>query len=127
MGVAVRLVQGKMLLPFYDVFDEQRYFEPAKEQELVTVRGQRVAITVCEDAWNDKGYWPRRRYAVDPVERLMEGWTGDGVKVILNISASPFWEGKREERRGMLGGAGAAAWGDCGYGESGGGERQFGV
>ncbi len=102
-GGAVRLVQGKMLLPFYDVFDEQRYFEPAKEQELVTVRGQRVAITVCEDAWNDKGYWPRRRYAVDPVERLMEGWVGDGVKVILNISASPFWEGKRAVRREMLG------------------------
>ena len=102
-GGAVRLVQGKMLLPFYDVFDEQRYFEPAKEQELVTVRGQRVAITVCEDAWNDKGYWPRRRYAIDPVERLMEGWTGDGVKVILNISASPFWEGKRAVRREMLG------------------------
>ena len=52
-------MQQKMLLPFYDVFDEQRYFEPAAEQSLVLVKGKPVAITICEDAWNDKMFWPR--------------------------------------------------------------------
>jgi NAD+ synthase (glutamine-hydrolysing) len=99
----VKAIQQKMLLPFYDVFDEQRYFEPAVEQKLTSVGDTPVAISVCEDAWNDKGFWPRRRYSVDPIERLMEVWSGDGVRVILNISASPFWQGKREVRREMLG------------------------
>ena len=49
----IRFVQQKMLLPFYDVFDEQRYFEPARQQSLTVVKGQAVAITICEDAWND--------------------------------------------------------------------------
>ena len=103
----VTAVQQKMLLPFYDVFDEQRYFEPAQEQALAVIeiagREYTVAITVCEDAWNDKGYWPRRRYAVDPVERLMEAWPGAGPRIILNLSASPFCQGKRAVRREMLG------------------------
>ena len=101
-------VQQKMLLPFYDVFDEQRYFEPAAAQELARVEiangSATVAVTVCEDAWNDKGFWPRRRYAVDPVERLMESWKPeDGPRIILNLSASPFWQSKRAVRRQMLG------------------------
>jgi NAD+ synthase (glutamine-hydrolysing) len=110
---AVRAVQTKMLLPFYDVFDEQRYFEPAEEQRLATlrVRGEEVpvAVTICEDAWNDKGFWPRRLYAVDPVERLMESWSGQRAelagkpRVILNLSASPYWKGKRAVRQEMLG------------------------
>ena len=104
-----RLLQQKTLLPFYDVFDEQRYFEPAATQHLVAVKNQTLAITVCEDAWNDKGFWPRRRYAVDPVERLMQSWpetspeAGKQTRIILNISASPFWQGKRAVRRDMLG------------------------
>ena len=106
----VRLLQGKMLLPFYDVFDEQRYFEPACAQQLTTIptaAGEMpVAISVCEDAWNDKGYWPRRLYAVDPIERLMEGWDARFAgrpRVILNISASPYWRDKRAVRAEMLG------------------------
>ena len=103
-----RFVQQKMLLPFYDVFDEQRYFEPALEQELTCVDDQPVAITICEDAWNDKGFWPRPMYQVDPVDELMREWKQQPVEVtgkqriILNISASPFWRGKREVRRKML-------------------------
>ncbi len=98
-------VQQKRLLPFYDVFDEQRYFEPAASQRLATVRGRTIAITICEDAWNDKGFWPERRYAVDPIQELMEQWPagGDAPRLILNISASPFWRGKREVRERMLG------------------------
>ncbi len=99
----VKAIQQKMLLPFYDVFDEQRYFEPAARQSLTSVGDEPIAISVCEDAWNDKGFWARRVYSVDPIERLMEQWTGDGTRVILNISASPFWQGKREVRREMLG------------------------
>lgn len=104
----LQFVQQKMLLPFYDVFDEQRYFEPATQQALTCLGGEPLAITICEDAWNDKGYWPRQMYSVDPVERLMEQWErqptdlAGGARIILNISASPFWEGKPEVRQRML-------------------------
>jgi NAD+ synthase (glutamine-hydrolysing) len=106
-GGEVLHVQQKMLLPFYDVFDEQRYFEPATSQTLALVPTAKgpvpVAFTICEDAWNDKGFWPRRNYSVDPVEELMRQWKTDDAKIIVNISASPFWRGKRELRREMLG------------------------
>jgi NAD+ synthase (glutamine-hydrolysing) len=107
-GGKVSFLQQKMLLPFYDVFDEQRYFEPAAQQSLTTVNGEPLAITICEDAWNDKGFWPRRLYAVDPVDDLMRQWAtlpdplAVHPRLILNISASPFWCGKRELRRDML-------------------------
>jgi NAD+ synthase (glutamine-hydrolysing) len=106
-GGEVRFVQQKMLLPFYDIFDEQRYFEPAASQTLTTLKGEPLAITVCEDAWNDKGFWPRRLYAVDPVDELMRRWElepGNSAhpRIVLNISASPFWRGKRLLRRNML-------------------------
>jgi NAD+ synthase (glutamine-hydrolysing) len=108
-GGKVSFVQQKMLLPFYDVFDEQRYFEPAQQQSLAILDGQPLAITICEDAWNDKGFWPRRLYAIDPVDELMRQWAtlpdplAVHPRVILNISASPFWCGKRDLRRNMLG------------------------
>jgi NAD+ synthase (glutamine-hydrolysing) len=104
----VSFVQQKMLLPFYDVFDEQRYFEPGTEQTLTCVEGQPLAITICEDAWNDKGFWPRQMYPVDPVEGLMTQWEarqkelGVRQKIILNISASPYWQGKPQVRQSML-------------------------
>jgi NAD+ synthase (glutamine-hydrolysing) len=104
----VSFVQQKMLLPFYDVFDEQRYFEPAGEQMLTCVGGEPLAITVCEDAWNDKGFWPRQMYPVDPVEALMKQWAtqpkelAGQQRIILNISASPYWRGKPQVRQSML-------------------------
>jgi NAD+ synthase (glutamine-hydrolysing) len=104
----IKFVQQKMLLPFYDVFDEQRYFEPAKKQALTVVKGQAVAITICEDAWNDKMFWPRQMYLVDPIDELMRQWAVlpqplSGHRLILNISASPFWHGKLEVRQRMIG------------------------
>ncbi len=107
-GGEIKFVQEKMLLPFYDVFDEQRYFEPARKQALAVVKGQAVAITVCEDVWNDKLFWPRQMYPVDPIEELMRQWEVlpqplSGHRLIVNISASPFWHGKRELRRRMIG------------------------
>jgi len=104
----IAFVQQKMLLPFYDVFDEQRYFEPGTSQSLTMVAGQPVAITICEDAWNDKGFWPRQLYSVDPVDALMNQWQSQAVqldghpRLILNISASPFNQGKSQVRQRML-------------------------
>ena len=94
----VAFIQSKMLLPTYDVFDEMRNFAPAKSQELFSFCGNRMALTICEDAWNDKQFWPKRLYSVDPVEALIQA----GGNFVLNISASPFWIGKRELRRDML-------------------------
>ncbi len=91
-------LQSKMLLPTYDVFDEMRNFAPAKSQELFNLCGNRMALTICEDAWNDKLFWPKRLYPLDPVESLIRA----GGNFVLNISASPFWIGKRELRRDML-------------------------
>jgi NAD+ synthase (glutamine-hydrolysing) len=107
-GGEIRFIQQKMLLPFYDVFDEQRYFEPAQQQALTVVKGQAVAITICEDAWNDKMFWPRQMYPVDPIDELMRQWAAlpqplSAHRLILNISASPFWHGKLEVRRQMIG------------------------
>ncbi len=94
----VAFIQSKMLLPTYDVFDEMRNFAPAKSQELFSFCGNRMALTICEDAWNDKYFWRRQLYQVDPVDRLIHA----GGNFVLNISASPFWIGKRELRRDML-------------------------
>ena len=79
----------KMLLPFYDVFDDQRYFAPAEKQHLCHFSGKRMALTICEDTWNDKNFWPQRLYPVDPIEDIMRQKT----TILLNISASPFWHG----------------------------------
>jgi NAD+ synthase (glutamine-hydrolysing) len=92
------LEQHKRLLPFYDVFDEQRYFAAAKSQQVVELDGVRLAVTICEDAWNDKNFWPRRLYAVDPVEELMR----QNPALHINLSSSPFWHSKRALRRQML-------------------------
>src|ERR1700691_1553780 len=94
----IAFVQSKMLLPTYDVFDEMRNFAPAKRQELFPFCGNRMALTICEDAWNDKLFWPKRLYTVDPIEALVRA----GGNFVLNISSSPFWIGKRELRRDML-------------------------
>src|SRR5947209_5222619 len=98
MDGKIAFVQSKMLLPTYDVFDEMRNFAPAKKQELFPFCGNRMALTICEDAWNDKQFWVKRLYTVDPVEALIQA----GGNFVLNISASPFWIGKRELRRDML-------------------------
>jgi NAD+ synthetase len=92
------LEQHKRLLPFYDVFDEQRYFAASKPQQVVELDGVRLAITICEDAWNDKNFWPRPLYRVDPMEELMH----QHPALHINLSSSPFWHGKRALRREML-------------------------
>lgn len=98
MDGKIAFIQSKMLLPTYDVFDEMRNFAPAKSQQLFPFCGNRMALTICEDAWNDKQFWSKRLYTVDPVESLIH----EGGNFVLNISASPFWIGKREFRRDLL-------------------------
>jgi NAD+ synthase (glutamine-hydrolysing) len=86
--------QRKILLPNYDVFDEARYFHPASSQQIWEFAGRRIALVICEDAWNDKQYWPRQRYSRDPVEELM----ALGGELIITVNASPFNMGKRQQR-----------------------------
>jgi NAD+ synthase (glutamine-hydrolysing) len=94
----ILLEQHKRLLPFYDVFDEQRYFAPAHEQKIATLDGLRLGISICEDAWNDKNFWSQRLYKIDPMEELMKLHPD----LHINLSSSPFWHGKRLVRRQML-------------------------
>ncbi|MBM3726930.1 MAG: NAD+ synthase [Acidobacteria bacterium] len=94
-GGQVLFQQTKMLLPTYDVFDEGRYFLPAERQELLRLDGRAVALTICEDAWNDKQFWERRLYQRDPVAELREA----GAGMLLSINASPYHMGKRALRR----------------------------
>lgn len=87
----------KTLLPTYDVFDEDRYFEPGCGGEVFTVAGRRVGITICEDIWTER-YLPRALYEVELVRGLVE----KGAELIVNLSASPFSLGKSETRREMV-------------------------
>jgi NAD+ synthase/NAD+ synthase (glutamine-hydrolysing) len=89
----------KTLLPTYDVFDEDRYFEPAPEPSILELNGLRLGISICEDVWNDRDFWQRRRYHHDPIEVLTER----GAQAIINLSASPFTVGKQQLREDMLG------------------------
>jgi NAD+ synthase/NAD+ synthase (glutamine-hydrolysing) len=88
----------KALLPTYDVFDEDRYFEPFRGPQLLSVRGVRVGISICEDVWNDRDFWKRRRYHHDPIQELVRA----GAQAIVNLSASPFSVGKHHRREEML-------------------------
>ncbi|MEO8257251.1 MAG: NAD+ synthase [Acidobacteriota bacterium] len=89
----------KALLPTYDVFDEDRYFEPFHGPQLLELGGQRLGISICEDVWNDRDFWKRRRYHHDPIDELLHA----GAQAIVNLSASPFSAGKRRLREQMLG------------------------
>ena len=122
-GGQVRFVQSKMLLPTYDVFDETRYFAPAAQQKVLPFGGKQLALTICEDIWNDKQFWKKRLYnrdavkesgqssdqpnfgpngpglySRDPVEELVE----QGANILINVSASPYFIGKRRFRGEML-------------------------
>ena len=94
-GGRVIFRQTKMLLPTYDVFDEARYFVPGESQSVFTLDGMPVALTICEDAWNDKQFWERPLYRRDPVEELAHA----GAKILISINASPYHMGKRAQRR----------------------------
>ncbi len=88
----------KTLLPTYDVFDEDRYFEPATENLPVEFNGRKLGLTICEDVWNDEDYWPERRYRRNPAIELANA----GAEALFNISASPWCLGKNQTRHAML-------------------------
>ena len=95
---AVGHAYHKTLLPTYDVFDEDRYFEPAHGPQILDLKGCRLGISICEDVWNDRDFWKRRRYHQDPIEILSKA----GAQAIVNLSASPFNVGKQTLREDML-------------------------
>ena len=107
---AVLLENGKLgtrfrkcLLPTYDVFDEDRYFEPTQGPEILEWNGWKLGITICEDVWNDRDFSQRRRYHTDPIETL----AASAPHCVINLSASPFTAGKQQLREDMLGGIAA--------------------
>jgi NAD+ synthetase len=89
---------AKTLLPTYDVFDEDRYFEPGATTTPMTFKGVRLGVTVCEEVWNDATFWPRQLYARDPIADLAAA----GTDLFVNISSSPFTMGKAALRRDMV-------------------------
>jgi NAD+ synthase (glutamine-hydrolysing) len=89
----------KSLLPTYDVFDEDRYFEPASRVEPFYVHGKKIGVTICEDIWTEH-YLPRPLYDVEPVRSLME----QGAEIIVNVSSSPFTLHKPAIRYEMVAG-----------------------
>jgi NAD+ synthase (glutamine-hydrolysing) len=97
-GGRVLLQQNKSLLPIYDVFDEARYFDPAQATSIVPFHGERLGISICEDAWTDPELWLRPPYDSDPIAALAEA----GATILINISASPFWAGKEGTRYRLL-------------------------
>lgn len=78
--------RNKSLLPTYDVFDEDRYFDPASSNSPIEFNGYRIGLTICEDAWNDSDFWPERRYGRDPIEHLIK----EKCDFIINVAASPW-------------------------------------
>jgi len=93
-----RAVARKILLPTYDVFDEDRYFEAGDKVGSVRIAGKRVGVTICEDIWNDEDLWPERRYRIDPVRELAK----KGMDLLINLSASPWNIGKENVRYRLL-------------------------
>ncbi|MBD3883877.1 NAD+ synthase [Phormidium tenue FACHB-886] len=94
----VQQIFHKQLLPTYDVFDEERYFEPGKTSCCFTLDGVQIGVTICEDVWNDEAFWGQRNYRVNPIAELAE----QQIDLIVNLSASPYNVGKQGLREAML-------------------------
>jgi NAD+ synthase (glutamine-hydrolysing) len=90
--------RAKTLLPTYDVFDEDRYFQPASENKPVKFNSGKIGLTICEDIWNDEDFWPERRYRSNPPVKLAKA----GAQILFNVSASPWHLGKNRTRFEML-------------------------
>ncbi|MEM9507579.1 MAG: NAD+ synthase [Cyanobacteria bacterium P01_E01_bin.35] len=97
-GGEVKQIFHKRLLPTYDVFDEDRYFEPGYEANYFTLDKIKIGVSICEDLWNDEQFWGKRSYQVNPIEELAQL----GVDLIVNLSASPYTVGKQKLREAML-------------------------
>lgn len=91
----VEKIVSKALLPNYDVFDEYRYFEPARKFEIVEFKGERIALTICEDIWDIE---QDPMYVVNPMDELAK----QKPTLMVNIAASPFDYNHAEERRKVM-------------------------
>jgi NAD+ synthase (glutamine-hydrolysing) len=94
----IQQIFHKRLLPTYDVFDENRYFQAGDSSNYFTVNNYRVGVTICEDLWNDEEFWGKRQYAANPIAEL----AAQNVDIVVNLSASPFTVGKQQLREKML-------------------------
>ncbi len=94
----VERIARKCLLPTYDVFDEDRYFEPAEAPTILEIGGRRIGVTICEDVWNDPHFAPRMLYHFDPVAWLAR----EKVEIMVNLSASPWHHQKGHVRQKLI-------------------------
>ncbi len=94
----VQQVFHKQLLPTYDVFDENRYFQPGESSNHFQIGDYRVGVTICEDLWNDEEFWGKQQYLVNPIAELAR----QSVDLVVNLSASPYSVGKQQLREAML-------------------------
>ena len=101
----IKKVFHKRLLPTYDVFDEDRYFEPGKQSNFFELTSSKqntkpikIGVTVCEDLWNDEEFWGRRSYEENPIHDLVK----HDIDLVINLSASPYSIGKQKVREAML-------------------------
>ncbi len=97
-GGKVEKIFHKRLLPTYDVFDEDRYFEPGYQSNAFSLNSLKIGVTICEDLWNDELFWGKRTYEINPIEDLVQL----GVGLIVNLSASPYSVSKQKLREEML-------------------------
>lgn len=95
----IKQIFHKRLLPTYDVFDEDRYFESGKSSKLFEWGNIRLGVTICEDLWNDEDFWGKRSYTVNPIAELVN----QGANLIVNLSASPYRLQKQPLRESLLG------------------------
>jgi NAD+ synthase (glutamine-hydrolysing) len=97
-GGKVEQLARKCLLPTYDVFDEDRYFEPAESPSVIEIGGRRIGVTICEDIWTDPQFAPRNLYHFDPVRWLAV----QKVDLMVNLSASPWHHQKGHVRQKIV-------------------------
>ena len=102
-GGAIQQIFHKRLLPTYDVFDDDRYFEPGRQSNSFSLDNDgspfKIGVTICEDVWNEQEFWGKRTYEANPTEDL----AGSEVELIVNLSGSPYSVGKQKLREAMLG------------------------
>ena len=102
VGGEIRDIRFKTLLPTYDIFDEYRYFEPNNKFDVIEFRGKRIALTICEDLWDDQPventFARSKLYPVSPMEKLVK----QQPDIVINISASPFAASKIHDRKKVM-------------------------
>ncbi len=94
----VQKIFHKRLLPTYDVFDENRYFQAGASSNYFELQNYKIGVTICEDLWNDEEFWGKKQYLANPIAEL----AAQGVDLIVNLSASPYIVGKQQVREAML-------------------------